>query len=81
MSTFHATLNACNHADMPRIRSPLEAFDLLRRVAPAFAARLGNSLRHRWTMRRLDHFSDRRLHDLGFERDWDGTVIPIVADR
>jgi hypothetical protein len=29
-------------------------------------------------MRTFDRFSDRRLRDLGFERDWDGTVIPIA---
>jgi hypothetical protein len=78
LSTLHATLNTCNPVEMTRVRSPLEALNALRTAATTFAARLGAGIRHRWTMRTLDRFSDRRLRDLGFERDWDGTVIPIV---
>ncbi|GLS35705.1 hypothetical protein GCM10010869_12940 [Mesorhizobium tianshanense] len=66
---------------MTRVHSPLEAFNALRNVATAFAARLTAGIQHRSTMRTLDRFSDRRLRDLGFERDWDGTVIPIVDGK
>lgn len=31
--------------------------------------------RQRRTMRRFARFSDHRLHDIGLERDWDGSVI------
>ncbi|MBB3590825.1 uncharacterized protein YjiS (DUF1127 family) [Rhizobium sp. BK529] len=39
------------------------------RTAHLFAA-----LQQQWTMQRIARFSDHRLHDIGFERDWDGSV-------
>ena len=66
MTTLHATLNTRNPAEMTHVRSPLEAFVALRNAATAFATRLSAGIRHRWTMRSLDRFSDRRLHDLRF---------------
>jgi uncharacterized protein YjiS (DUF1127 family) len=39
--------------------------------------RMAAQLRHYRTMRELGCFSDHRLHDIGFERDWDGSIIPI----
>jgi len=29
----------------------------------------------RHTLRRVARFSDHRLHDIGFERDWDGSLL------
>jgi len=78
VNTLHATLNASTAVEITHVRAPLEAFKALRTAVTAFATRLGTGIQHRWTMRTLDRFSDRRLHDLGFERDWDGTVIPIA---
>lgn len=81
MSTFHATLNTCEPVEMTRVHSLLEVFSALRNAATALTAGLTAGIQHRWTMRTLDRFSDRRLRDLGFERDWDGTVIPIVDGK
>jgi len=39
------------------------------RTAHLFAA-----LQQQRTMRRIARFSDHRLHDIGFERDWDESV-------
>ncbi|WP_353646558.1 hypothetical protein [Mesorhizobium sp. WSM2239] len=78
MSTLHAMGSTCNPAEMARVRSPLEAFNTLRNAATVFAVHLSASIQHRGTMRTLDRFCDRRLHDLGFERDWNGTIIRIV---
>ncbi|WP_283193634.1 hypothetical protein [Rhizobium sp. AN80A] len=36
------------------------------------------ALLHRVAMRRIERFSDRRLNDIGFERDWDSPVIHRV---
>ncbi|MBY5903831.1 DUF1127 domain-containing protein [Rhizobium leguminosarum] len=33
------------------------------------------AFRYRLATRRIQRFSDHRLHDIGFERDWDGSVI------
>lgn len=78
MSTY-ATLHTCTPVEITRVRSPLEAFNALLNTATHVAARVGADIQHRWTMRTLDRFSDLRLRDLGFERDWDGRVIPIVG--
>ncbi|MBZ9797630.1 DUF1127 domain-containing protein [Mesorhizobium sp. ES1-4] len=29
----------------------------------------------RRTRRQISRFSDRRLHDIGLERDWDGSIL------
>ncbi|AGB45481.1 DUF1127 domain-containing protein [Mesorhizobium sp. B2-3-14] len=29
----------------------------------------------RRTLRRISRLSDRRLHDIGLERDWDGSIL------
>jgi hypothetical protein len=32
-------------------------------------------------MHTIARLSDRRLRDMGFERDWDEAVIPVVRER
>jgi hypothetical protein len=49
----------------------------LRRSLIEDAARVADRLRCHWTMLDLDRFSDRRLREIGFERDWDGSITPI----
>ena len=45
------------------------------------AAMSGRALRttavveRRRMLRRVARFSDHRLHDVGFERDWDGSIL------
>jgi hypothetical protein len=56
----------------------MEAIGSLRDAAKELAARLFAGLEHRRTMHTIAGFSDRRLHDMGLERDWDGSIIPIV---
>jgi hypothetical protein len=33
------------------------------------------NIQHLWTMQRIARFSTHRLQDIGFERDWDGSLI------
>jgi uncharacterized protein YjiS (DUF1127 family) len=33
------------------------------------------ALERRRTLRRVARFSDHRLHDIGLERDWDGSIL------
>jgi hypothetical protein len=56
----------------------MDAIGFLRDAATDLAARLFARFRHRWMMHTFARFSDRRLCDMGFERDWDGSIIPIV---
>jgi hypothetical protein len=53
----------------------------------AFVARLAarprDAVRLHLAMRRIARFSVHRLDDIGFERDWDGTIRPrsVAASR
>ena len=44
------------------------------------AASLVAAFRHRLAMGRIARFSDQRLKDVGFERDWDGSINPVMPD-
>ncbi|TIW89109.1 MAG: DUF1127 domain-containing protein [Mesorhizobium sp.] len=39
------------------------------------ARRTSAVVERRRTLRRVARFSDHRLHDIGFERDWDGSLL------
>lgn len=49
---------------------------LRKRIAGA-AHDLLVKLQHRRATKRLERFSAHRLQDLGFERDWDGSIQPF----
>ena len=50
-------------------------------LGPIGAAMSGLAMRstvvfeRRRTLRQISRFSDRRLHDIGLERDWDGSIL------
>ena len=81
MTAIHASLDACNRFAPTPERSPVDAIYALRDAATDLAARLVAGFRHRQTIRAIARFSGSRLHDVGFERDWDGAVIPIVKEQ
>lgn len=43
-------------------------------------ARLTAAFAHRPGREHFARFSDYRLHDIGYERDWDGSIIPVTPD-
>ncbi|TDW25684.1 hypothetical protein EV128_117114 [Rhizobium azibense] len=74
MNITHANIDMCGHIrmrDLPVIDFILARFRAASRAAKAWPS----GYRRRLAMRRIEHFSDHRLHDIGFERDWDGSVI------
>ena len=75
MSTIDATFYTCERAEAPA-RFSLADFEALRGAMAGFATRLVAQFQHRRTIQRIARFSDNRLLDLGFERDWDGSIIP-----
>lgn len=75
MSTIDATFYTCERAE-PSARLPLADCEALRGAMAGFATRLVAQFQHRRTIQRIARFSDNRLRDIGFERDWDGSVIP-----
>ncbi len=44
-------------------------------------SRIRARLAERRALRRIARFSDRRLGDIGFMREWDGEIHRVVADR
>lgn len=56
--------------------SAAAAMEFLRKALVESVIDLKTGIQHRRTMARFAHFSDHRLQDLGFERDWDGSIIP-----
>ncbi|WP_246687204.1 DUF1127 domain-containing protein [Mesorhizobium sp. B2-5-9] len=39
------------------------------------AMRSAAAFERRRTLRQISRLSDRRLHDIGLERDWDGSIL------
>lgn len=66
-----------DHAFAPSIRSVLMSLSA-RTTQLGFDLR--SRLRGRQTARQLARFPDHRLQDIGFERDWDGSIIPLKRD-
>ncbi|WP_223216469.1 hypothetical protein [Rhizobium mesosinicum] len=60
---------------------PTVPIDLLCAMVTGQAARLFAGIRRRWTMRHIARFSTHRLQDIGFERDWDGSLMQISNGR
>lgn len=77
MCLTHASTDVfCGVAAPDRMYRPVRAMIAL---ADAARDRIGGimaAVRHRAEMRRLERFSNHKLQDIGFEHDWDGTVIP-----
>ena len=75
MSTTHASLHACDQFEPVSERPFIAAIESLRIAVAGRAADLFAGFQHRRTMDRIARLSDHRLHDMGFERDWDGSVL------
>ncbi|HEV2503707.1 MAG TPA: hypothetical protein VGV39_11565 [Mesorhizobium sp.] len=54
-----------------------DAIAALRNRLSAAANDLAVKLQHRRTMKRFERFSGHGLQDVGFERDWDGSIQPF----
>jgi hypothetical protein len=73
LATFRAPIEVA-------VQRPLyDAIASLRSQATIFASRLFANFQHRRMMKRFERFSDYDLQDVGFERDWDGSIRPIVG--
>lgn len=70
MSTIHAYAEDCTRIETLPTQRLAEAFAAMQ----AGAARLVTRWQDRRTLQRLERVSDHDLADMGFERDWDGSV-------
>ncbi|WP_261321159.1 hypothetical protein [Rhizobium leguminosarum] len=74
MSSIHANMDICGRT--PAFdRNIVDAVSSRLTAASGAAKSLLLAFRYRLATRRIQRFSDHRLHDIGFERDWDGSVI------
>jgi len=71
VSIYHASADTADHLDLGQVRACFEAALV---VLTTSAGSLRAAIVNRWTARHLERRSDHMLRDLGFERDWDGTI-------
>jgi uncharacterized protein YjiS (DUF1127 family) len=70
VSTIHAYAENCTRIETLPMHRLADALAAMR----AGAARLVTRWQDRRTLQRLERVSDHDLADMGFERDWDGSV-------
>ncbi|MEZ2129418.1 MULTISPECIES: hypothetical protein [unclassified Sinorhizobium] len=80
MSKIHTMLNTRDRMEPPLGRFLLSAIETVRAAVYGFSADLTTKLEDRRAMRRIARFSDHRLQDIAFERDWDGSIVPVIPD-
>ena len=80
MSITHTEYNTRNRITLTQDLFPLSAIGSLRQAVRVLVASLVAAFERRLAMGRFARFSDHRLQDLGFERDWDGSIIPVTPD-
>ena len=71
MSNLHAYVGASDELIAP---SPFGAISALQRLGLVAIASLRVTIEDHWAQRRIARFSSHTLRDIGFERDWDGTI-------
>lgn len=80
MSNYHAYADEC-HAAAPTGSDILaQIIAAMRRVAVAAILPLRRALERRATAERVSGLPPHLLADLGYERDWDGSVHPFGRD-
>lgn len=50
-------------------------FESISAAMSGLALRTSAVVERRRMLRRVSRFSNHRLHDVGFERDWDGSIL------
>jgi hypothetical protein len=73
VSNYHAYASNDELISAP-LRAALGTIDALRAAVIHAVVATRTAIVDRWTQRRLARLSNHMLRDLGFERDWDGTV-------
>jgi hypothetical protein len=77
MSNISAHIDL-RHQALPAVLQGISAdITKLRSKVSNLAQSLFAKIQHRQMLRRFERFSDYDLQDVGFERDWDGSILPI----
>jgi hypothetical protein len=77
VSNSQANMVACDAISSVSARPLIDAVVALGNAAVALALRASTFKR---PMPDLTRFSDNLLADMGFERDWDGSIVRITVD-
>ncbi|MEZ5777725.1 MAG: hypothetical protein R3E44_05120 [Paracoccaceae bacterium] len=80
MTITHTDTNVRDRMTLPHANIPLSEFTSFGDAARVRVARMAAAFERRLMMRRIARFSDHRLQDIGFERDWDGSINPVTPD-
>ncbi|KAA1183635.1 hypothetical protein FP026_06230 [Rhizobium tropici] len=75
MSVIHAYNEIVDRQAPVSIGLPIAAIKSVLTMIARRAACLFARVQYMWTMRLITRFSAHRLRDIGFERDWDGSLI------
>ena len=78
MSNSQANMVACDPISSVSARPLIDAVIALGNAAVALGRRA--SVSQRRPMPDLTRLSDNLLADMGFERDWDGSIVRITVD-
>jgi hypothetical protein len=81
MSNAHAYMDPFDQAAPASARSLKDAIVSLRVSATDLVLRVATGFRYRRTMDGMSRLSDHRLRDMGFERDWDASILPIATGQ
>ena len=77
MSNIHATADASVHQVSSALTTVVDVTATLQATVRTVAMRIVAAIEQRFMQRRLTRLSNHMLRDLGFERDWDGTIRPL----
>jgi hypothetical protein len=76
VSIIHTGIDDYRRVELSPLRAGMTAIRSFGVAAKSEAVRVYDGFRHRRTMHRISRLSDHRLDDIGFERDWDGAILP-----
>lgn len=81
MSNYHAYADDCQAPTLSGWQAASDLANLARTGLRAAIAPLRNAMLRRATEQRVADFPDHLLRDLGYERDWDGSIHPVGRDN
>jgi len=74
VSNIHAIADTSDYQVSSALNIVVDVATTLNATIRALAMRVVAAIEQRFTQRRLTRLSDHMLRDLGFERDWDGSI-------
>jgi hypothetical protein len=80
VSTYHVSLDSSDRLALASAHASSTVIASLRDAASAVVAGFVARFHAHGLKRGMARYSDHLLSDVGFERDWDGTIVPMVHE-